>query len=180
VQNSSLEAEKFDFRVNTIRSRRLPQFQFAVLGGELLRPFDFTFPAGAFGTYPGIGPVPATNSAIRTPAQFTTFTTGSLDQPLTQQYKIHLGIRALELGREVAREDVRAQRQKIASEMRKAHFDLVATQAGVDAAREAVKTLEEAQRVTAQHEAQRTILRADVLEVDARLANFRRKNEYYG
>ena len=33
VKNSSLEAEKFDFRVNTATSRRLPTFQFAVLGG---------------------------------------------------------------------------------------------------------------------------------------------------
>lgn len=173
VKSSSLEAEKFDFRVNTARSRRLPQFQFAVLGGELLRPFDFTFPAGVFGTYPGIGPVPATNSAIRTPAQFTTFTTGSLDQPVTQQYKIHLSIRALELGRQVAREDVRAQRQNIASEVRKSYFDLVAAQAGVDAAREAVKTLEEAQSLSARHEAERTLLRADALEVDARLAKGR-------
>ena len=36
VKNSSLEAEKYDFRVNTIRSRRLPHFQFSTLGGQLL------------------------------------------------------------------------------------------------------------------------------------------------
>jgi outer membrane protein TolC len=32
VKNSSLEAEKYDFRVSTIRSRRLPHFQFSMLG----------------------------------------------------------------------------------------------------------------------------------------------------
>lgn len=51
AENSGLEAHKYDFRVSTIRSRRLPQFQFAVFGGILLQPFDLTFPAGAFGTY---------------------------------------------------------------------------------------------------------------------------------
>ena len=81
------------------------------------------------------------------------------DQPLTQQYKIGLGIRATEIGREIAREDVRAERQKIAAEVRNAYFDLVATQAGVDAAREAVKTLKEAQRVTAEYKAQEAVLR---------------------
>src|SRR5579883_3185464 len=50
VKNSALEAEKFDFRMKTARSHRLPQFQFSALGGELLQPFNFTFPAGAFGT----------------------------------------------------------------------------------------------------------------------------------
>ena len=170
VKNSRLEAQKHDFEVNTIRTKRLPQFKFSVLGGELLQPFDFTFPAGSFGTYPGIGPIPSTTAKIHQDAQLATFSTGSIAQPLTQQYKIGLGIRATELGRGIANEDVRGERQKIAAEVRSAYFQLVATQAGVDAAREAVKTLQEAQRITAQHEAEMTVLRADALEVAARLA----------
>ncbi len=173
VKNSTLEAEKHDFRLNIARSKRLPQFNIAVLAGELLQPFDFTFPAGAFGTYSGIGPIPATEAKIRTPAQLTAFVTGGIDQPLTQQYKIHLAIHATELGRQIAREDVRAERQKIAAEVRNVYFDLVATQAAVEAAREGVRTLEEAQRVTAQHRIEETVLRADALEVDARLAKSR-------
>jgi outer membrane protein len=173
VKNSVLEAQKFDFRVSTVRSRRLPQFQFAVLGGELMHSFDFTFPAGAWGTFPGVGPVPATETKIRNPARFTTYTTGAFDQPITQQHKIGLGIRVTELGRQIAREDVRAERQKIAAEVRTAYFDLVATQAGVEAAREAVKTLEEAQRITTRYIAEKTVLRGDALEVDARLAKGR-------
>ena len=170
VKNSALEAQKFDFKVATAQSRRLPQFQFAVLGGELMHSFDFTFPAGAFGTYPGTGPIPGTETKIRNPARFTTYVTGALDQPLTQQYKIGLGIRATQIGRDIAKEDVRAERQKIAAAVRSAYFDLVATQSAVNAAREAVVTLEEAQRVTARYHLQLTALKGDVLEVDARLA----------
>ncbi|MGA8872126.1 MAG: TolC family protein [Candidatus Acidiferrales bacterium] len=173
VKNSLLEAQKYDFEVRTARSRRLPQFQFSMLGGELLQPFDFTFEKGTFGTYPGVGPIPGTNAKVHTPAVFTTYLTGSVDQPLTQQYKISLGIHATELGRDIAREDVRAEREKIAAEVRDAYFNLVAIQANVDAARDAVKTLEEAQRVTARYEAEKTVLRADVLDVDARLAQSR-------
>jgi len=173
VKNYVLEAQKYDFQVSTARSRRKPQFQFSMLGGELLQPFDFTFQKGVFGTYPGVGPIPGTNAKVHTPAVFTTYLTGSIDQPLTQQYKIGLGIHATELGRDIAREDVRAERQKIAAEVRDAYFNLVATEASVDAAREAVKTLEEAQRVTAQHATEKTVLRADVLDVDARLAKSR-------
>jgi len=103
VKNSSLEAEKYDFRVDTMRSRRLPHFQFSILGGQLLKPFDFTFPAGSFGTYPSTGPIPATDAKVKTPSQFVTYTTAGLDEPLTQQYKIHLGIRATELGRDCER-----------------------------------------------------------------------------
>jgi outer membrane protein len=173
VKNSVLEAQKYDFEVNTARSRRKPQFQFTMLGGELLHPFDFTFQKGVFGTYPGVGPIPGTNAKVHTPAVFTTYITANADQPLTQQYKIGLGIHLTELGRDIAREDVRAERQKIAAEVRNAYFNLFAVQASVDAAREAVKTFEEAQRVTVQYVSEKTVLRADALDVDARLAKAR-------
>jgi len=173
VKNSVLEAQKYDFQVSTARSRRKPQFQFSMLGGELLHSFDFTFDKGVFGTYPGVGPIPGTNAKVHSPAVFTTYLTGSIDQPLTQQYKIGLGIHATELGRDIAREDVRAERQKIAAEVRNAYFNLFAVQASVNAAREAVRTFEEAQRVTAQYVSEKTVLRADALDVDARLAKSR-------
>jgi outer membrane protein TolC len=169
VKNSALEAQKYDFQVSTMRSKRLPHFQFSVLGGELLQPFDFTFAKGTFGTYPSTGPIPSTDAKVHTPARLTAFLNGSIDQPLTQQYKIGLGIRATELGREIAKEDVRAEKQKIAAEVRSAYFELVATQAAVDATGEAVKTLREAQRVTLRYIAEKTVLKGDALEVDARL-----------
>ena len=169
VKNSALEAQKYDFQVSTMRSRRLPHFQFSVLGGELLQPFDFTFAKGVFGTYPGIGPLPSTDAKVHTPARLTAYITGGMDIPLSQQYKIGLGIRATELGRDIAKEDVRAERQKIAAEVRTTFFELVATQAAVDAAREAVRTLEESQRVTQRYLTEKTVLKGDALEVDARL-----------
>jgi outer membrane protein TolC len=169
VKNSALEAQKFDFQVSTMRSKRLPHFQFSILGGELLQPFDFTFAKGTFGTYPGTGPIPSTNAKVHTPARLTAFMNGSIDQPLSQLYKIGLGIRATELGREIAKEDVRAERQKIAAEVRSAYVELVATQAAVDAAGEAVRTLQEAQRVTLRYVSEKTVLKGDALEVDARL-----------
>lgn len=173
VKNSELEAEKFDFRVKTAQSRRLPQFQFNVLGGELMHSYDFTFDQGAFGTYPGVGSIPSTQTKIRQPARFTTYVTGAFDQPLTQQYKIGLAIRATEFGRQIAKQDVRAERQKIAAEVRGAYFKLVATQAGVDAARQVVTTLEESQHLTLRYVSEKTVLRGDALEVDARLAQAR-------
>ncbi len=57
--------------------------------------------------------------------------------------------------------------------MRSAYFELVATQAAVEATREGVKTLEEAQRITKHYLSEKTVLRGDALEVDARLAKSR-------
>jgi outer membrane protein TolC len=170
VKNAVLEAEKQDFRVSAARTRRLPLFQVGALGGQLLHAFDFTFPAGAFGTYPETGPIPSTEAKVNTPSQFTVFMTGNIDFPLLNQYKIGLGIRATELGRDIVREGVRSERQKIAADVRAAYFNLVASQAAVDAARQAVRTLEEAQRLTARYVVEETVLRAEALDVDARLA----------
>ena len=173
VEQSALEAQKSEHEVNIARSRRLPQFHFDALAGSLLKPFDYNFPAGSFGTFPETGPIPSTDAKIRTEAGFTTSVTASLDQPLTNLYELNLGVKATELGRDIAREGLRAERQAVAAQVRGAYFDLVATQAAVDAMRETVTTLTEAQRVTAQHEAQQTVLRGDVLEVEARLLKSR-------
>jgi outer membrane protein len=173
VKNSALETDKADNQVSVARSLRLPKVHLDVLAGSLLQPFDFTFRAGSFGTYPSTGPIPSTDAKIRTPVQFTTFTTASIDQPLSQLYKINLGVRATELGREITREELRAERQKVAADVRRAYFGLVASQTAVEAARQAVETLVETQRVTTQHVAERTVLRADALEVESRLARSR-------
>ena len=173
VKDSVLEAEKYEFRLDVARSRRLPQFQFDILGGQNLHAVNSTFPAGAFGTYDATGPIPSTEAKVRTPAKFTTVITGSIDMPLFQQHKIGLNIDATHVGSEIAHESVRAQRQKIASDVRSAYFKLVATQIAVDAGRDGVRMLEEAQRVTTQFSIQQVVLRAEVLEVDARLARTR-------
>jgi outer membrane protein TolC len=173
VKIAALEAQKSEHQVNIARSRRLPQFHVDALAGSLLQPFDFTFPAGSFGTYPATGPIPSTDAKITTEVQFTSTVTAAVDQPLSQLYELNLGVKATELGREIAREGLRAERQKVAAQVRSAYFDLVASQAAVDALREAVNTLTEAQRVTAQYEAQQTVLRGDALEVDARLLRSR-------
>ncbi len=171
VKNSALEAQKYDFRLSTAADRRLPQFQFAVLGGELMHSFDFTFDPGVFGTYPSTGPIPATKTKIRNPARFTTYATGSLDQPITQQYKIGLGIHLAELARLMAKEDVRAERQRIAAEVRSALLRArryPGCSSGSAANRS--RPWKRPQRVTAQYISQKTVLRSDALDVDARLA----------
>jgi hypothetical protein len=61
VKNVVLEAQKYDFRLDTARSKRLPQFQLSTLGGELMHSFDFTFPAGSWAPIRGLGRYPRPN-----------------------------------------------------------------------------------------------------------------------
>ena len=54
------------------RTRRFPALKVQVLESYLLTSVDFTFERGAFGTFPGIGPVPAEDTKISTPRRPST------------------------------------------------------------------------------------------------------------
>src|SRR3979490_3004863 len=45
-----------------------PRFDTSVLAAQLLGPLDFTINKGQFGTFPGTGPIPGTDTNLHTPA----------------------------------------------------------------------------------------------------------------
>jgi len=117
-------------------------------------------PKGSLGTFGSTGPI-RQRTPNPHPAVFTTYLTGSIDQPLTQN-KISLGIHARNLDATSPVRTYAASARKIAAESKRISH-LVATQAGVDAAREAEDT-RGAERVTTQYETEKKALRGDVLD----------------
>lgn len=172
---SALELEKTDERSAAMQTRRLPSLRIDGIGTRLLHDIDFTFPTGSFGTFPGIGPVPAAQTAVTTPADFTATFVASVGQPLTQQYRIGLQLSALRLDHEVASEDLRRDRQRIAADVRTTYYQLSATEAGVVALRDLVHAIEDVDALTGRYLAEQTVLRSEALEVKARLARERQR-----
>src|SRR5215471_11156032 len=86
-------------KIAEARTYRLPSLSVYALGSELLTPVDFTFQKGVFGSFPGIGPVPPTNTKIHTPLQPTFYGFMQFSQPLSQQYKIRLNIQMAKLAK---------------------------------------------------------------------------------
>jgi outer membrane protein len=175
LAGSALELEKVDERSAAARTRRLPALHLDAVGSRLLQSLDFTFPTGAFGTFPQIGPVPAARTSVSTPTDFTATLVASVGQPLTQQYRIGLGLEALRLDRDVAGEDLRRERQKVAAEVRTTYYQLSATEAGVAALRDLVRAIEDVDGVTGHYLSEETVLRSEALEVKARLARERQR-----
>ena len=69
VANAALQVEKADQDIAVApRTKRLPSFKVEAQASQLLGPIDLTFARGAFGTIPGVGPMPATDATITTPA----------------------------------------------------------------------------------------------------------------
>ncbi|MGA7768635.1 MAG: TolC family protein [Candidatus Sulfotelmatobacter sp.] len=64
IKNAALAASIAADQIAEARTYRFPSIKLYALGSELLAPFDFNFQRGIFGTFPGIGPVPAQNTQI--------------------------------------------------------------------------------------------------------------------
>jgi len=176
VLNSQLAVEKVEDQLAATRTLRYPAFNLYALGSQQLAALNFTFDQGVFGTYPGIGPVPATQTVIGTPVRPTAIIVGSVSQPLTQQYRIRLNLDQLKLGKSVANEELRQQRQSTISDVKKLYYGILQSQSALRSNEQSVQLYRELDRVTAEHVAIQTALRSQSLEVKAKLA----QEEYEG
>ncbi len=170
IRISALEVEKLDENISAFRTHRLPAFSVSVLASSLLTPLSFEYKQGAFGTYPGIGPIPAQDTDITTPRRLNAYFVNSVDQPLSQLYKINLGLRTQELARDIGREELRAKRQDVRNQVIRLYYDIAQTQSSLDASTRAVEFYTELDRVTDQYVLQQVVLKADSIEVKMRLA----------
>jgi outer membrane protein TolC len=153
------------------KTRRLPAFNTYVFGSQVLTPFSFTVKAGQFGTYPATGPIPATNTNITTPAQFTAYIFGTASQPLLTLYKINIHIHGQELSVEQSVQKVREERISIVDDVRQAYYSIVEIQNAIDATEASITQYEELDRISTQYLAEQVVLKSETLEVKAKLAD---------
>jgi outer membrane protein TolC len=170
LKNASLDIDRAEDQVNAARTRQFPSFSLFVLGAQQLTPVDFTFEKGALGTFDEIGPVPAEDTELSTPLRPTGFVFGRVAQPLTSLIRIRRNIEALKTGAEVAREETRAERQKIVRDVKRVYYDLQQSQALLRSLRETLKLYQEIERLTTQYVEQQTALKADLLGIQTRIA----------
>lgn len=170
LKNAVLAASIANDRIAEARSYRFPSVKVYALGSQLLTPLDFTFDRGVFGTFPGIGPVPAENTKIHTPLRPTFFSVSQATQPLSQQYKIGLNIRMATLNKTLSDEKLRAQRQAVANQVKQAYYGLLQTQSALAVSTENLALDTELSRLIQQNVEQKTALKVDAMDVQTRLA----------
>src|SRR6202795_554129 len=103
VRSSNRDLKQFGLDVGKQRealgetkTHLYPRFDTSVLAAQLLAPLDFTINKGQFGTFPGTGPIPGTDTNLHTPARPIAIASVFATQPLTQLIRIHLSIRSEE------------------------------------------------------------------------------------
>lgn len=174
VKIAALEVNKSEDRLAAARTHRLPEFKFNALGSQLLSSIDFKFDQGVFGNYPGIGPIPSTDTVISTARRPTFVMVGQINQPISQLYRIGLNLKQLDAGRELAQQEVRAQQQTVINDVKQAYYAILQTQSALRTTTETIKLYRELDRVTGDYIVQQVALKSEGLEVKTRLA----KSEY--
>jgi len=170
VKNAQLFLSIDDDHVAEARTYRLPSLSFRGLGSQLLTPVDFTFEKGAFGTFPGIGPVPAQNTDIHTPLRPTFYGVVQVLQPISQQYKIGLNISQAKLSRLVDEQKLRLEKQQITNQVKQVYYGIQQTQSALASSEENLKFDKELDRTTDQYVAEKAALKSDSMETKARIA----------
>lgn len=169
-RNAAIEVDKMEDQIAAARTKRYPSFELYVMESRLLKTLDFEFKKGVFGDNPVIGPIPAEDTDISTEPRFATYALARVTQPLSQQYRIGLGIEFLEISRDLAREALRIRHQTVANEIRHSYFEILSLQNALAAARETVSFYRELRRVVDQFIREGVALSVDGLEVDANLS----------
>ncbi len=170
VKNAQLSVSMSDDQIAEARTYRFPALNLYALGSELLTPVNFTFQQGVFGTFPGIGPVPPTNTQIHTPLRPTFYALTQFSQPLSQQYKIGLNIKLAKVAKLVDEQKLRAQKQSVTSQVKQAYYAILRTQSALASSEENLKFDRELDRTTEQYVTEKTALKSDSLDVKAKIA----------
>jgi len=170
IRNAALGTAIDEDQVAQARTYRFPSISFYALGSQLLTPVDFTFQKGAFGDFPGTGPIPATDTKIHTPLRPTLYGLVQLSQPLSQQYKIGLNIRLAKLTKLADEQKLRAQKQLVINQVKKAYYAILQTQSSLASSEENLKFDIELDRTTEQQVAEKAALKSESMAVKARVA----------
>jgi outer membrane protein TolC len=173
LRNASLELARAEDRLEVARTRRLPALLFGMNGAYVPTPLDLRFDQGAFGTFAGIGPVPPQDTTLSTGPGFAAGLNARVVQPLSQLYRIGFAIDALETGRAISREELRARRQAVVADVRRVYYSVLQADSALAAAEQQLASYAELDRLVERRLAEGTLLLADRLEVKARLARAR-------
>jgi outer membrane protein TolC len=170
VASATLQIQRAEKELEASKTRRLPVLELQATGTQLLSTPEVAFPAGAFGTYPDIGPIPSVDTIVQGEKVPTAWVSASVAQPLTQLHSAGLGIKASTIARDSERQELRLQRAAVANEVRRQYYALLQVRGAAAAARDQVRTLHEMDEEITRHLAQETALLHESLDVKARLA----------
>ena len=176
LENAAMEVDKAADSVAAEKTRRLPRLDLRLSESYNLTPLSYTYEAGTFGT------VPPKDVKIESQDDFTTVVTASIKQPLSELYRINLSIDQQEIMEDITDQQLRARRQSVTRDVKKAYYDILKSQNSLASTEESIVFYRELDELVRRYLEEQTVLEYQVMEVDSRLARsehqaFRERNQ---
>lgn len=170
IKNAALEVSKTEDRIAAAKTQRFPSIDLNVVESRLIRPLEFKFEKDSFGTFPGIGSVPAKDTTLERSTSTNVLASAGLTQPMLQLYKIGLGVKARQVGREIDEQAQRSERQRVVNQVRQVYYGILEYESALEAREESLRYDRELNVQIDRYVAEETALASDSLRVKAQLA----------
>jgi outer membrane protein TolC len=170
LKQFGLDVSKQREAVGEAKTHLYPRLDTSVLAAQLLAPIDFTVQKGQFGTFPGTGPIPGSDTDLHTPARPIAIASVTVTQPLTQLIRIHLFVAEQRLKVDAAQLSLDEREQKLMVDVRQSYYRVLQSQIQYESQQSMVKYLEELLKLTDRSFSQQAALEADRLSVKAEVA----------
>jgi outer membrane protein len=170
LRNTALDVKKAEDRVKATRSRQYPGFNLYALGSQQLQAYDFTLEKGILGTYPGTGPLPDHDVHLKSPLAPTGLMMAKVTQPLTSLIRLRRNIDSLKTSAELSSEQLRADRLKVIRDVKQVYYALQQVDSSLRSVAQTMALYRELQRLTENYVAGAVVLKAELLDVQARVA----------
>src|SRR3989475_806599 len=166
LKNARLNVEKGEDKIQSIRTSRLPSTHFYTLVSQDMVKHETNLTSPFTGVLPGIGPF----FSLSTPRRPTAIFAAQVLQPISQQYRIGLAIRQVELARDEEQQKLRSEEQSLVNNVKQTYYGILQSESALENVRDQVKSYRELDRVTGEFVLQQVVLKSDHLQVQTRLA----------
>ena len=155
-----------DEEISVAKTSRLPLLHMYTLVSGNLAKNDIKIPNPAANQFPGLGPFFLLTDERKPSLVFAT----TVIQPLSQQYRIGLGIKLQHVSEQIAQAKLRQQKNETIDQVKKTYYAILQTKSALNSLDQAVKSYQELEKVTGDYVVQQIALKADHLVVQTRLA----------
>jgi outer membrane protein TolC len=166
IKIARLAVERTEDDIAAAKTSRFPALHtYTSVSGNLANN-ELRVPNPGANLFPGLGPFFTLNDSRKVTAIFA----ASVIEPLTQQYRIGLSIKAQRVSREMAQAKLRQQQNETIDQVKKAYYAILQTRSALSSVEEALKSYKELDKVTGDYVMQQAALKADQLTVQTNLA----------
>ncbi len=170
VANATLGVTRATASLDAAKTQRLPSLVLEATTNYSILKQPFTVPAGAFGTYPVIGPIPDQDTTLASIDGPYAILAVGITQPILQQVRTGLVIDQHELDDSLAGQNLRSRQQDVVKQVKQQYYEILKTESSLQATMASIAFYRELVKLVDNYVKQDVAEEYESLETQARLA----------